>query len=246
VAITVPAFGVRLGESDDFVDLAATVCRALAELFDVPRSAVALHRAGGGPIVLVDNFGAGQDAYRLASVHTTRYRGSALDRALHGDAPEPTRFGELGYVGDFGHALVLPLLDPSGLVGSIQCGRNEPFSLAQRRDLETLATQLSARLAQLGITAITADAPKLTARQHEVARLAARGATTIEIAGELAISTNTVKKILKDIYERLAVHNRPELANELRRVAPRLDGSAGVTRMGSLAVTRGTFGYPDG
>ncbi|MGE5187336.1 MAG: hypothetical protein ACM31C_35055, partial [Acidobacteriota bacterium] len=41
-------------------------------------------------------------------------------------------------------------VDPGGVIGSIQCGRAKPFSPALHHQLEVLAGQVSARLAQLG------------------------------------------------------------------------------------------------
>lgn len=51
----------------------------------------------------------------------------------------------------------------------------------------------------------------LTARQREVARFAAAGATTRAIADELSISVDTVKEHLNAVYERLGVGSRGEL-----------------------------------
>ena len=56
----------------------------------------------------------------------------------------------------------------------------------------------------------------LTGRQREVADFAAAGATSTEIADTLGISTETVRKHLKAIYQRLGVGNRVELSEALR------------------------------
>jgi len=53
---------------------------------------------------------------------------------------------------------------------------------------------------------------QLTARQLEITELAARGRTNAELSATLGISENTVKKHLKDIFRRLGVSNRTELA----------------------------------
>ena len=52
----------------------------------------------------------------------------------------------------------------------------------------------------------------LTDRQLEVAEFAAEGATTCEIGRALGISPNTVKHHLKNVYERLGIGSRVELA----------------------------------
>jgi DNA-binding NarL/FixJ family response regulator len=49
---------------------------------------------------------------------------------------------------------------------------------------------------------------KLTPRERDVMALLVRGLANKEIAHELVISTNTVKRYLKSIFEKLAVENR--------------------------------------
>jgi DNA-binding NarL/FixJ family response regulator len=72
---------------------------------------------------------------------------------------------------------------------------------------------------------LTLDAPlvigttnwsALTARQQQVARLAARGRSNSEIAQELGIKPNTVDAHLKKIYAALDVHSRTELSYKIR------------------------------
>jgi DNA-binding CsgD family transcriptional regulator len=133
-------------------------------------------------------------------------------------------------------ALVLPLMDPSGVIGSIRCWRREPMTEDVRRDLATVATQVSVRLAQLGIRGVGAS--ELTPRQYEVASLVARGATNAEIASALGISMNTVKKLLKDVFQRLDLTSRTELAVTLRDVTAPLDIPVGITRAGAVTITR--------
>ena len=65
------------------------------------------------------------------------------------------------------------------------------------------------------LAVVTRDLDLLTPRQIEVAQLAARGLTNGEIADELAISENTVKRHLKVVFARVAVRNRTELAKLL-------------------------------
>jgi DNA-binding NarL/FixJ family response regulator len=52
----------------------------------------------------------------------------------------------------------------------------------------------------------------LTAREREVVELLAHGMTNKEIASELYITTNTVKRHLKSIFEKLDVHTRSAAA----------------------------------
>tara|TARA_B100001750_G_C15489052_1_gene590102 strand:+ start:551 stop:823 length:273 start_codon:yes stop_codon:yes gene_type:complete len=53
----------------------------------------------------------------------------------------------------------------------------------------------------------------LTSRQLEIAQHAALGATVGEIGVELRISPHTVRTHLRDIYRRLGISSRVELAN---------------------------------
>jgi Response regulator containing a CheY-like receiver domain and an HTH DNA-binding domain len=56
---------------------------------------------------------------------------------------------------------------------------------------------------------------KLTDREREVFDLLAKGATNKEIAETLVITTNTVKRHIKSIFEKLEVHNRAGAAAKL-------------------------------
>jgi RNA polymerase sigma factor (sigma-70 family) len=60
--------------------------------------------------------------------------------------------------------------------------------------------------------AISSELDVLTAREREVVELLAQGMTNKEIASELFITTNTVKRHLKSIFEKLDVHTRSAAA----------------------------------
>lgn len=64
--------------------------------------------------------------------------------------------------------------------------------------------------------AATPAGARLTRREREVARLAAAGLPNVAIAHHLAISPGTVTSHIKNIYRKLDVHSRLELANALR------------------------------
>ncbi len=58
----------------------------------------------------------------------------------------------------------------------------------------------------------TPEDDSLTARELEVLRLVAKGASNLQIAEELVISVNTVKSHLKNILAKLQLENRTQVA----------------------------------
>lgn len=61
------------------------------------------------------------------------------------------------------------------------------------------------------------DRPALSPREHEILERAASGASAPEIAGELQISTATVKTHLRHLYEKLGVSERAAAVAEAMR-----------------------------
>jgi DNA-binding CsgD family transcriptional regulator len=110
--------------------------------------------------------------------------------------------------------LVGPICGNGRVIGTLRLMANEPVSPATREIAHAVCTHTAVRLAELGLAGPddAARLAQLTARQREVARLVARGRSTPGIADALAISPNTVKKHLKDIFEQLGVTSRAELA----------------------------------
>jgi ATP/maltotriose-dependent transcriptional regulator MalT len=66
--------------------------------------------------------------------------------------------------------------------------------------------------------ALASPAPHLTARQRQIARRAAAGVTSKQIAEEFFLSARTVDNHLRRIYSRLGVNRRDQLAAELRNL----------------------------
>lgn len=64
----------------------------------------------------------------------------------------------------------------------------------------------------------------LTLRERQVAALAAAGKQNVEIAHELHVSPTTISSHLKNIYRKLGIHSRRELANLLQDIASAGDG----------------------
>jgi len=83
----------------------------------------------------------------------------------------------------------------------------------QRLVTPSLATKLINEFADLSrrrAEASAPDAPKLTARELEVLRHVASGATNRDISARLGISENTVKNHVRNILEKLRLHSRME------------------------------------
>ncbi|KWV30122.1 LuxR family transcriptional regulator [Micromonospora rifamycinica] len=101
-----------------------------------------------------------------------------------------------------------------------------------RRDRSTSAATAHERLAallarcdRLRTPALDALRPALSARELEVAGLAAAGATSRVIAGRLFLSTRTVENHLQRVYGKLGITSRAQLGAALRSV-PGHDGGA--------------------
>jgi DNA-binding NarL/FixJ family response regulator len=58
----------------------------------------------------------------------------------------------------------------------------------------------------------------LTAREREIADLIAAGRTNREVAGQLVLSTRTIEAHVRNIYAKLGVRSRVELARDYQRV----------------------------
>ena len=105
------------------------------------------------------------------------------------------------------HELKVFLPAPPGIICQFDFtrGPGRDFDERDRAILVLLRPHL-ARLRHRWAQSIHSD--YLTAREHEIIRLVARGLTNREIAEKLVVSTNTVRSHLDHIYEKLGVHTR--------------------------------------
>jgi DNA-binding CsgD family transcriptional regulator len=239
----------RLLAANDFIEVAAAVCSVLEQDYAMHQSIVTLQALDGVPLLCVDDMPTMTDDLRMLYM-VELWRHDPLHQAMrthHAPVGEEimdvdeidTHARELGYRGVKAHMLLLPILQTGQLLGTIRCGLLRPFSAELRRNLTTLSSHVSVRMAQLGITTVPDPLlAKLTPRQQDVAQLAARGCTNADIGIALALSENTVKKHLKDIFDLLEIANRTELAARLS-TGPQHHVPVGVTRRGNIWITRG-------
>ncbi len=88
------------------------------------------------------------------------------------------------------------------------------------RDAGQLGQALRERCVGASTPGLLAPAPALTARQAEIARLAATGLPNREIGARLGVSVRTVENQLQRTYERLGISGRQQLAHALRQGSP--------------------------
>jgi len=222
----------KLAEATCFVDAASVVCES-ARCVGLAGAIVVLHTASGPPGLAVDSLCAVPDDRRLASLSPQNWHENALFEVLR------KRPGVFTLTKAEHQLFVVPLIGPRGWFGTTVFVSPRPLAIELERELSMLVTQLSVWCTDRGI-GVLPELPglRLAPRQFQIAQLAATGRTNGEIADALGISVNTVKVRLKQVFDRLAVNNRIELANVLRRLAP-LDGLAdGITRAASVRVTR--------
>ena len=238
----------RLLAAKDFIEVAAVVCGVGRHEFGLHQTVVTLQALDGRPLLIVDDLESMTDELRIAWMVELWRHDPFMPIVQSNHAPAGHEYmdvaavdklsRELGYRGDTCHMLLLPIVQPGELLGTIRCGHLDGFPPEVRRDLTTLATHVSVRLAQLGVTTVPDPLlAKLTPRQRDVAQLAARGHTNADIGVALELSENTVKKHLKDIFDLVEIANRTELAARLS-MAPPHNVPPGVSRRGDLWVTR--------
>jgi DNA-binding CsgD family transcriptional regulator len=117
------------------------------------------------------------------------------------------------------HYLSAPLLRAGAVVATLQVARTCTERAFDRHDLRTasaLSTLLSERLAALELGRCIA-AEGLTVREQQVVSIVVEGFTNDVVARRLGISTNTVKFVLKNVFRKLGVSSRTQLASRSAR-----------------------------
>lgn len=82
--------------------------------------------------------------------------------------------------------------------------------VAYSPEMTSIMFERLAQLADEKQRKVRADAESLTARESEILGLVARGLTNNQIAGQLSLSTHTVKNHLHNVLKKLQVRNRRE------------------------------------
>jgi DNA-binding CsgD family transcriptional regulator len=219
---------MELREVHRFVDAATVLCDASRRL-GVSQTAVALHFERGPVALCVDNHAEIADVERMRFMAQHNWDHNPMFRELRQRVGHKVLGLEQGY----------PVIGPTGWFATILQMHTQPYGIELERELAMFATKLSVWCTERGVGAIPdTQIDTLTARQYRIAELAARGFTNQDIAEQLAISVNTVKVRLKQIFIRVRATNRTELANVLRRLAPLQDVPIGISHHATVAVTR--------
>ena len=114
------------------------------------------------------------------------------------------------------HVMHAPVVGDGNIVATLHFVREEddlPFGAMDVSMASAMANHVSALLARFDFR--NDEMPLLTRRELEVARLVAAGLNNREIAQQLGISRNTVKEVLKNVFRKLEVDARAEMAARL-------------------------------
>lgn len=189
---------LALGQAEQARQLAEEELKQ-AQLVEAPRPVIralrvlGLATGGAGGIELLTQaveLGAASPP-RLEYIHALVDLGAALRRTnRRSDAREPLRLG-------------LELAEQGDVLALVRRARTELLATSSRPDLLTLSGPES-----------------LTASQRRVAELAVRGLTTREIAEALFVRPKTVEFHLRQIYRKLDITSRDQLAAALTTELP--------------------------
>jgi DNA-binding NarL/FixJ family response regulator len=103
-----------------------------------------------------------------------------------------------------------------GALESLRTFRSDQDLILRIRAASGRFTGLTEQPVSLGIAGHFLTS--LTAREHEVLRLVARGMTSREISEELSLSVNTVRSYVQSVLAKLGAHTRIEAISKAREV----------------------------
>ena len=226
-----------LGGAGDPEGFAAAGIRSVAALFDAPRAVLSLRGAGGvgGQSRFIAWPGWCAETYRR-QIHAQDPIRDWLDGCRPGTAPV-TRLSDLVPARELEHAPYFEtMLRPSGarhvltlairqsgrIAGALSLVRNQDapdFSTEDRSLAAALVPALEMSYA-LAHRRPQTPAQPFTAREAEIARLVADGATNKAIARRLGLSPETVKNHLRAVFAKAGVANRTALCAWMLSRAP--------------------------
>jgi DNA-binding CsgD family transcriptional regulator len=191
---------VAAGRDVEAADLVGRVEREVRGL-DAPLSPAALRHARGVVASSADELLAAVQLYEaVRAPYEAAQAAEQAARCLVG----------AGRVGQAGDALRTSVTIYDRLGASWDRGR--AAGLARQHGITLPSPQRGARR--------TAYGPDLSPREREVAELASRGRTNKEIAAQLYVSPNTVRKQLAAAMSKLGVHSRSAIAGRLVAFEP--------------------------
>lgn len=154
------------------------------------------------------------------SVDEHARRASALEATLAAAEASPYRLATLWIRLDLGRTLAT--LSDERAVAELE----RTAADARARGAVTVRELAEGSLRALGVRTWRrgAGGAPLTAREEEVARLVAAGATNREVASALFLSPKTVERHLVNLFRKLEVRNRTELAARLGESDPKRTG----------------------
>ena len=150
----------------------------------------------------------------LAEIYAHIFRAAACERLLRRPEAEATLAAALELAASDG--LTMPFVENIDYLGALlqRCAH----ATSEQSFVQAILQQGASY--HKGLTALMGEfqapsAGKLTPRELEIARLVATGLANKEVAAQLFISPNTVKTLLKSIFEKLEIKSRALLAQAL-------------------------------
>jgi DNA-binding CsgD family transcriptional regulator/tetratricopeptide (TPR) repeat protein len=197
------------GRTADAAERCLTLAAALEHAakplaVEVAHAAVRLGRAADAAVLLD----------RLAEVVDGPLAGVAARHAQASVAGDPGRLAAVaGELEEMGATLVAAEVHRAAANAYRRSGRGASAAAEGRRVEELLAR--CGPGGSPGLEPVATLGEPLTEREREVARLAARGRTSPEIAAELYLSVRTVDTHLHRVYRKLQIEGRHQLAEAL-------------------------------